>query len=117
RHSRHPVTRHAVSAKRGPGDSLPLGQLPARLAEFDQRLNANEAPLVILQPLGHFLALCGERVDSFAEQKDVLAVFDDLAEKTHAGTCGVSSPAMASASSGWPLSHAMASSRTWARSA
>lgn len=60
---------------------------------------------MILQPLGHFLALCNERVDSFAEQNDVLTLFDDLAEETHAGICGVSSPAIASASSGWPLKH------------
>src|SRR5215469_2272168 len=69
---------------------LRLRQVPTpRLAEFDQRLDANEAPLVIFQPLGHFLALSNERIDSFAEQKDVLAVFDDLAKETHVGTCGV----------------------------
>src|SRR5690242_9744047 len=99
-------------------DSLRLRKLSTpRLTEFDQHLDADESPLVILQPLGHFLALGNERVDSFPEQNDVFTVFDDLAEKAHAGTCGVSSPTIASASSGWPLSHAIVSSRTWARNA
>ena len=83
-----------------------------RLAEFDQRLNANEAPLMIFQPLGHFLPLWNERVHSFAEQDDVLPVLDDLGKETHAGTGGFSSAAIASASPGWPLSQDRISSRT-----
>src|SRR5207302_5895437 len=88
---------------------------PARLTQFDQRLDADEAPLVILQARGDLLAFGYQGIDPLPQKHDVLAVLDDLREQAHAGTLWAKSSATASASCGWLLNHCCVSRRTRAR--
>src|SRR5205807_5642099 len=63
-----------------------------RLRQLNQRFDANQTSLVILEPDRSFLPIRHERIHALPEEHDVFAVFDDFAEQAHAaGSCAKSS--------------------------
>jgi hypothetical protein len=60
---------------------LGSGQLAAApLTELDERLDSNQASLVVLESHRKLLVLGNECIDTLAEKYDVLAVLDDFGQ-------------------------------------
>src|ERR1700690_978127 len=77
---------------RGGQASLSLWQLaPPRLRDFNQRFDADQPSLVVLESGGRFLPPRHEGVYPLTQEYDVLAVLDHFGDETHAAACGAKS--------------------------